>query len=610
MDKNKPIILCAGGNSIPFLNSRYNHNGFKHGLEPQLEEIIKGNYSIGLNYFFKYGCNTTFDMFNDFQFYLDNTKALKHLPLIVGSFDPSLKNQNIDRTHDNTILLKVDNKAYYGKDAWDRTFYCYDKETEVLTDQGWKYFKDLDKTEKIATLNKNTHKVEYNFPINYIKQKYSGDMIEEKSKRIDLVVTPNHNMYVKTNANKNMANYKFIQAKDLNNKIIQYLKYFPYENKKDKNFFYLPKIKKTNDKYKIKMNYWLEFLGWYLSEGCCVILKNMNGNYRIIISQKIKNNVTEIRKCLKACGFHYHEDVTKNKTINFVISNKRLYTYLYDCRNSSLKYIKREFLNLSKNQLNILFKTLIKGDGCISKEGRYSYATISNLLANDIFELGMKLGYSPSIGLLKSGYKPGNLCYSINFSKTRSTTITDKKRRTIKYDDYVYCVEVPNNIIYVKRNGKSCWSGNSKQLVGIFAINLAICLGFTEIYLLGYDCCAINGQTHFYESIADLTKSTPIYIRGVLKDTRMHYRGVGKYENGSYKTSTYNNERNHLNETWFAPFKNLKNINIYNVSPESAITVFPKISYDDFYAQVPNNHIMQEQARANIKRIILDNKKG
>ena len=33
---NKQIIICNSGNSILFLNSRYNRNGFKNGLDPKL----------------------------------------------------------------------------------------------------------------------------------------------------------------------------------------------------------------------------------------------------------------------------------------------------------------------------------------------------------------------------------------------------------------------------------------------------------------------------------------------------------------------------------------------------------------------------------------------
>ena len=119
---NNPIIICGSGNSIEFLSSRYNHNGFKHGLEPKLEQIIKSNYAIGLNFWFKYGCETTFNCSGDYQFYLDNLKELKKVPMIIASEDPQLKNDKISRIHDNTILLKHSG-IYNGLDSWKLGFF-------------------------------------------------------------------------------------------------------------------------------------------------------------------------------------------------------------------------------------------------------------------------------------------------------------------------------------------------------------------------------------------------------------------------------------------------------------------------------------------------------
>jgi len=142
--------------------------------------------------------------------------------------------------------------------------------------------------------------------------------------------------------------------------------------------------------------------------------------------------------------------------------------------------------------------------------------------------------------------------------------------------------------------------------IGIWSLTLAIALGFKEIYLLGYDCCEINGQTHFYQSVVDLTKTTPIYIKGKLVDNRLHYRGVGKLKNGKYKTSTYNIKK-HLNEKWFAPFEaERKTIKIYNVSPDSAIKVFEKINYEEFYNKIQSNNVNQNDARQEIKQLILE----
>jgi hypothetical protein len=143
-----------------------------------------------------------------------------------------------------------------------------------------------------------------------------------------------------------------------------------------------------------------------------------------------------------------------------------------------------------------------------------------------------------------------------------------------------------------------------KQLVGIFSLSLAIGLGFKEIYLLGFDACEINGQAHFYQGVADLNKKTPIYLKGKLILEREHFRGVGKHANGQYKTSTYQNKRI-LNETWFAPFKNLKDINIFNVSPNSAIDVFQKITYDELYKKIHPSELTQIQMSKTIQDKVL-----
>jgi len=144
-----------------------------------------------------------------------------------------------------------------------------------------------------------------------------------------------------------------------------------------------------------------------------------------------------------------------------------------------------------------------------------------------------------------------------------------------------------------------------RQLVGIWALSLAVSLGFKEIYLLGYDCGEVNGQTHFYQGVIDVKKTIPIYIKGKRVENREVFRGIGKYEDGKrtgrYKTGTYNNKE--INKRYFDPFLKEKDVKIYNVSPESAITSFEKIDYDIFYNKVKGIKIDQDKVREEIKRI-------
>lgn len=134
--------------------------------------------------------------------------------------------------------------------------------------------------------------------------------------------------------------------------------------------------------------------------------------------------------------------------------------------------------------------------------------------------------------------------------------------------------------------GKEAWSKGffTFQLTGIAALNLAIALGCTEIYLLGFDACsdALN-RTHFYS----YTNVGKYEWNGTKHD------GTGKTNRGYYRTGNYN-KIEELNKLWFQPFEEelKKGIKIYNVSLNSKIDTFPKISYQDFYTELKKNKDM------------------
>lgn len=77
----------------------------------------------------------------------------------------------------------------------DTEDHCFDNETEILTDSGWKLFKDLDKTEKVATLTSD-NKLVYQKPFRYISRYYEGDMYEYTSKKLNFCITLSHRLPV------------------------------------------------------------------------------------------------------------------------------------------------------------------------------------------------------------------------------------------------------------------------------------------------------------------------------------------------------------------------------------------------------------------------------
>lgn len=339
---------------------------------------------------------------------------------------------------------------------------CFSSDTEVLTDKGWMKFENLTGDEYIATLLDGKY-LEYNKPIEVIKQKYTGSMCRYVNWNIDLDVTPNHKMYAK---HVEESNFRFIEADGLT-RYGKHRAWYKYNLKKDviydstdiENFILPSPINWTNNMKKnvvreINMDDWLEFLGYYLSEGCS--FKN-NGSYVVTVSQDKSVNpekCAKIESCLNRLPFYWF----KYTDHQYGISHKQLYYYMKQFGKSHEKFIPREFMLLSKRQLKILFDALMLGDG----SGRTYYST-SYQLMSDVQEILFKLGYFANIGISTPSKDNRRTLYCMNYMGGNIDTRVGRKYPKVKYinyDGYVHCVSIKNHVIYVRRNGKAVWCGN------------------------------------------------------------------------------------------------------------------------------------------------------
>lgn len=136
----------------------------------------------------------------------------------------------------------------------------------------------------------------------------------------------------------------------------------------------------------------------------------------------------------------------------------------------------------------------------------------------------------------------------------------------------------------------------SAVLTGAFTLNLALRVGFKQIFLLGFDCCEINGRTHFYQGLDGAGQFTDYC--GIL------YTGVGKNKQGEYNTSFYNKDDVQLNLLW-EPFKT-ESAMIYNVSLQSRISVFPKIGYHSMFKILKESPVIvnQKEVQKEIRSIL------
>ena len=345
---------------------------------------------------------------------------------------------------------------------------CYDEQTEILTNKGWKYFKELDKTEEVMTLNQDNRKLEWQKPIEYIEKDYSGEMIHFKSKSNDLLVTPNHQFFIerekgKINSKKTWTN-EFHRADSI-----------PVKSSR------IPRTAKwlfgniCENPLGISTKNWVAFLGFWLAEGSVAgsivgdkQRRKSRVGYRITISSA--RDLDDIRDMLIKTGLDWKEGKNRdNGCINFYINNKVLHQYLFKLGNSHTKYIPDEIKELPKKYLKILWGWMYLGDG--NRSGQPGYTTVSKKLSDDIQEILLKIGLSSRVykreekTLLPNGVWFDFVGYHITVVLSKYSYFSWGKNNNYLssevYNGKIYCVEVPNHILYVRRNGKPSFCGNS-----------------------------------------------------------------------------------------------------------------------------------------------------
>ncbi|PWI47222.1 hypothetical protein CEE45_12890 [Candidatus Heimdallarchaeota archaeon B3_Heim] len=211
------------------------------------------------------------------------------------------------------------------------------------------------------------------------------------------------------------------------------------------------------------MNSWLKFLGIFLTDGS-VYFSTKNRQYKVSIFQKKENFLEEIQDLLQELPFDFKHKPSKYE---YYICNKRLASLLSKWKGKN-KLIFPEFIHdLSISQKRIFVEWLFKGDGSFHKDGSLRYfATISINFRDNLFHLLLQLGYNFSFYKQsdKSSLSKNPIpIYRINLKKSDYYYIRKRNITTTPYDGKVYCVSVPNRVLFVERNGKFTWCGNSWQ---------------------------------------------------------------------------------------------------------------------------------------------------
>jgi len=348
---------------------------------------------------------------------------------------------------------------------------CFDDQTEILTkDRGWQLFRYLQEDDEVATL-KDGHKLTYEKPSYYYAAHYAGEMIGAQSDGIDFLVTPDHHLWTSTRRTRKKiwAPYVHEKASDA------------YGNS-------LRRFKRDGDwhdgsaaPYDVPF---FEFLGFWFAKGSAGVYDYGDRNephYRLNLTTTDKAYAREL---LGAARLRYGESPRSGlECVTFRISVepnlKALVRELAALGDDTRKHVPGWIKSAPRAYIQAFLKGYLKGDGSDNSGEHTSLRahTTSKRLADDLQELALKAGMVANVGSgsisqgSASFRSNAERMYYVTFLSDAHSEPTARGWYKQPYDGMVYCVEVSTHVVYVRRNGKAMWSGQTYGMLRDTTIN-------------------------------------------------------------------------------------------------------------------------------------------
>lgn len=368
------------------------------------------------------------------------------------------------------------NKAVGGVST---SYHCFDRNTEILTNNGWRTYKTIKPYDKVLSMNLETQLLEF-VDIDSIQiQPYKGNLIYADNQHVQFAVTDEHRMIVRNPAHKYVrktdrifteAEQKYFDSLKTNNDK------FHVELSKDivgkRRIFKTAGISAHTNEYDVNV---LRMCMAVISDGFIQKKKGV-GNPHIAFNLKKERDKQELEDILNKLGWKYnkyysyaHERYGREGVYHYYIGYSECAEILEIIGLN--KKIPRWFLTLKPEILRQLVITYAKFDGSFDKREGNSGITIFSIDEHNI-DMLQAMCVLCDMRCVKKEFKN----YEINIENKHSTLKefynlyitqnTDESRmqegnyRRFYYNSIVWCVNNRNTTLVTRRNGKVSIQGN------------------------------------------------------------------------------------------------------------------------------------------------------
>ena len=323
---------------------------------------------------------------------------------------------------------------------------CVDEQTEILTENGWKFFSQLSVDDRVATLGKNWSII-FKKPKAIIKRSWDGALVSVKSQNIDMVVTPEHKCYFQ----KEGKQFKLFPAIE----IYQSNGYFSRKVNWKGSPQILGKRPLTAEL--------AELAGFYLAEGSC------DSHSSFVLTQKTQKDY--LRELLKKNGLQWKELKCQDaECINFRVFDQDLSREFTTWGNALNKRCPSAIKNAPPEILKRFLQGFAKGNGHFRVGKDWRLFTSSKQLADDLQEIAMKAGFVSNIRIRKdplgssSSVRTKYQVYlDIGTKKYKEYAFVSRNSWSlIDYKGFVFDVAMDENTVcLIRRSGIYHWTGRT-----------------------------------------------------------------------------------------------------------------------------------------------------